>query len=708
LKFQTLQLRNVGPHRELDLDLNPNVNFIMGRNGTGKSTILQALEYGLVGDPAVFVGAKEDNVHQLAAKGDPAYVRIAVEHGGSVLEITRHLRSSRAEVSRNGGKEETGAGRVNAVVAESLNVPLSIISGYVFTKQRKIYDFLMERPAERAATFQTLFGTEHAARVFKLADDEAKTIPKVQVTDELEDLRVKLAELDVRLQGVDDQLAQVPEVEPVVHNRFMRAISAVGLRKADVHQVIANRRRARALGVELGAIQARIDEATEAVALFREVLAEAREGSLEAWRTLGQWGDYRTYTGQHRRLADRIAAHEARIAANPPPTPLTGAELEQLEQFDASRDHLSAEIHRLTLFVHSFDGGVATCPTCGTAVENLGESLDSARAELPRLKAIFDSGYALCRKASILDLDLASHAKWLAEQTAGVASLREQLAALKVVERPSRTEDELLAVTREHDEFQTQLEHAQSDLVALVTRRKLLEEERAGAVFHAADALDKLCDPRPSRELYAEAQQYRRDQVRLSGRRGELRGQRAELERQRATYQARLARVEKVVREAAITEAWRAQVERIKARVHRDALPTQVSMSYLRKIEALLNEQLANFRSRFSVESSKDLSFTARYADGRVMPAIRLSPGEKVVLALAFRVVVNRLFANELGIFALDEPTDSLDSENLACVQGALESLKGISHSQGLQVFVISHDRRLASHSDQIIDLGGW
>lgn len=40
-------MRNFMCHDALEVDLNPNVNFIVGRNGSGKSAILTAIMIGL-------------------------------------------------------------------------------------------------------------------------------------------------------------------------------------------------------------------------------------------------------------------------------------------------------------------------------------------------------------------------------------------------------------------------------------------------------------------------------------------------------------------------------------------------------------------------------------------------------------------------------------------------------------------------------------
>lgn len=47
--IHSIHVRNFFCHENLEVNLNPNVNFIVGRNGSGKSAILTALVVGLGG-----------------------------------------------------------------------------------------------------------------------------------------------------------------------------------------------------------------------------------------------------------------------------------------------------------------------------------------------------------------------------------------------------------------------------------------------------------------------------------------------------------------------------------------------------------------------------------------------------------------------------------------------------------------------------------
>ena len=103
----------------------------------------------------------------------------------------------------------------------------------------------------------------------------------------------------------------------------------------------------------------------------------------------------------------------------------------------------------------------------------------------------------------------------------------------------------------------------------------------------------------------------------------------------------------------------------------------------------------------FHVTASDDVGFTAHFVNGTVMPGPGLSGGQKVVLALAFRLTVNSIFAPQLGTMILDEPTDGLDTENRQLASEFFQNLGVVARSRNLQIIVISHDEAMERIFDQ-------
>jgi exonuclease SbcC len=147
------------------------------------------------------------------------------------------------------------------------------------------------------------------------------------------------------------------------------------------------------------------------------------------------------------------------------------------------------------------------------------------------------------------------------------------------------------------------------------------------------------------------------------------------------------------------------RLDTLRSLFHRDRLPAMVHEHYLENIRTEANDVLDGFDSDFRIESVEDLKFVVKFAGGQMTPANRLSGGQKVVLALAYRMAVHSLFANELGLLCLDEPTAGLDSRSLKVVESALSRLREVGKARRLQVILITHDPLLDNLCDTVIDL---
>ena len=115
---------------------------------------------------------------------------------------------------------------------------------------------------------------------------------------------------------------------------------------------------------------------------------------------------------------------------------------------------------------------------------------------------------------------------------------------------------------------------------------------------------------------------------------------------------------------------------------------------------------LVEFESPFRVEVGEDLSFIAVKPDGRREKAERLSGGQKMLLALAFRFAVNKLLAGDVGMMILDEPTAGVDRTNVDNMTDILRRLSSYTKDKGRQIMIITHDETLERAFDQTIYIG--
>ncbi len=260
-----------------------------------------------------------------------------------------------------------------------------------------------------------------------------------------------------------------------------------------------------------------------------------------------------------------------------------------------------------------------------------------------------------------------------------VAENKELSAALKDVERELADIDRQLAV------LDGKVSAEQHRLTAAMTEREAM---RLVSPEDLADIEERI----------ARQTQAFQDRARLRGQLQTEQGYRRAFADSIATLEGQRAEGERIKRVVA-------HLGEVRAVLHRDNLPKIVAQHYLRELQRDTNAFLDVFEAPFRVEADDNLSFRALYHDGRDQPAGRLSGGEKVVLALAFRLSVNSMFAQDVGLLCLDEPTVGLDEHNLGCLQTALERLKELTRSRGLQVILVTHERSLGHLFDKVIDL---
>ena len=110
------------------------------------------------------------------------------------------------------------------------------------------------------------------------------------------------------------------------------------------------------------------------------------------------------------------------------------------------------------------------------------------------------------------------------------------------------------------------------------------------------------------------------------------------------------------------------------------------------------------FQSPFGCEITNRMEVNCKFGD-YVKPAERLSGGQKIILAMAFRFAVNDMFAAKLGVLILDEPTAWLDDDNIDRIVDVLKIAGAHAKASNMQLLVITHEKELENIFDQTIKL---
>lgn len=170
--------------------------------------------------------------------------------------------------------------------------------------------------------------------------------------------------------------------------------------------------------------------------------------------------------------------------------------------------------------------------------------------------------------------------------------------------------------------------------------------------------------------------------------------------------QCRLAEEKRIVEEANRARLVLEDLEAVRNAFHRDAVQ-QAIRSYG---AGLINDRLLGYLAIFNLPYRPSFR-----ADG-IMTFIdstsgtehefsKLSGGQQKLTALAYRLALMQMFAGNVRVAILDEPTYGVDHQNLEMMRESFRALSEYAGQRGLSIFVATHEETLFPAFDMVINL---
>ena len=375
-----LEIRNFLSYREAAvLDLRQiHVACISGRNGAGKSSILEAMIWALFGKSRA--PTEEDLVNRSARlAGEHMEVRLVFMLGDATYRIVRRRRKSDSLLEfalagadgewmtlTEGGKRDT-----QAVIEATLRMSYDTFVNASFLQQGQADAFTMQTPARRKEILADVLGVQvwelHRARFF--ARRRATENELLLLQGKMEDATAELAQRDVREAELAAALAAQAEVNGVLAARTAlrdQARRTAEMRKAQLQQQKALTAQVERIAAQQAAQLAARDELAAQQAADLALLAGEAETTAryEQWRAADQarrrWEElFRDVT----RLREAQAAAEREVAA------AAGVLERQIATLEATETRLAARAGRGSRPARAADGAAGGAGGCGSAAD---------------------------------------------------------------------------------------------------------------------------------------------------------------------------------------------------------------------------------------------------------------------------------------------------------------------------------------------------
>lgn len=706
MQLLRLEVKNWVHHRYRSCEFTRGLVAILGENGSGKSSLFGAIRWALTGENPNY-GVKSDNISQYAKDGEPAYVSLEFEHNGHFAVVTRHLLPEKEQsiLTVDGVEAARGDKAVTAGIEKLLGVDAKFISRFIIVSQTEIFSFIDDNQTETDKFFQRLFNT---AKADKCQDAIGKAASKITIPEILHtsaELAPQIADLESQLEEICAEMAPLPTIDS-----FMAAQQS----ENEIISLWAQHKKAREelvtlLGqeAELTALHTTAENNCKQYDADLEALEQAANGHETAYAAaktaLGHWASYKSIAAAKEEFKKARADLQQAREALAEPSPVTAADA------DKARNAVFAAEHRLNAakeFLAKFaDAGLTECPTCHTPTSALSGKINDTKNALAGLSdahAVAADSYA----ATVAALD--AREEWSRKQIefdTRAAQIAESEAKLSLVSPPTASEDDLQRAVVDYEQFQ----QARQEILPVAQQHREYKAKLAGSIenlLSRKNELTRLLAANTVAEADATAATQKLQQLQADCAVRQL------LEKDKIQLAFNLQKLRDQQESAAQQEA---TAVRLRGWLHitdsaRDALkaaPRIVAQRNLQKLETAINELLQIFSVNFVVRAAEDgtPAFVAEFFDGRRQPAQRLSIGQKTVLALAFRVAVNAMFAEDIGLLALDEPTASLDAPRIQALAPVLEKLRELSTAKGLQCLLVTHASNLSHLFESTIEL---
>ena len=179
MRINRVKIRNYRKFKEAELELGEGIISINGRNGAGKSSLVEAIAWALYGNNSkILRDGKKGVKYAGAAPSDICSVEIEFEIGGENYRLVREMRgkagSMVAEIWQNGMSQASSDGGVTDFIEKALGLDAVGFMISVFARQKELNALSNLGNEERKRYIQRMLGLDAIDKAKKKMSEDKK------------------------------------------------------------------------------------------------------------------------------------------------------------------------------------------------------------------------------------------------------------------------------------------------------------------------------------------------------------------------------------------------------------------------------------------------------------------------------------------------------------------------------------------------------
>lgn len=679
---------------------------IFGSNGSGKTTLVNGIFAALTNDFSRFVGVKTEQIHDMAEAKEEAFIEVAAEHDSRQFYIRRSLRPNRSELKIHGEKAITNANAIEDRLQHDLGVNTQLIGRYVFVDQWQMFDFLNQKPSERADAYKRLCRTEKAGRVFD-ACSAMLTANQVdsEVIDNSDELATRIGQACEETAKLDK--ARQRKAKHLLNEKSLKSGKAL-LRKRERHEEFLEEldrceQREPKLRRRLSRRKKTAEKTAKALRRANHDVVNLQGPAESAQMALKNWVTYEKRLKRRQALEAGLQELSAEEAKHPEPK--RPKDYDSKARYGTFLTQARADRARNRDIINVYEQTQSgECPTCHQKIDE--SHVAKLRKDIDRCENVIQDMRPKLEALEAYDQACNRWAQWKSGWEARCKATRSELEGLKDLQEPTGRKETLQAdvdayVTAGERAEAARLQAKKAEELHAETQRKLTALER-----HIEKLGTRITETQVPDAKIAKIHQRMQEHEAASLEIATIDGQLREISRRREEAQRDLDALKATMQRRKKLRKAMEILGKARDVFHWSRLPWMVAQGNLIRMEGDINEALHWFGDPFWVQADDKLSFRVHIPGRTPKRAEALSGGQKGVLAIAFRSGANAVFNVDLGMMFLDEPTAGLDDENVGYFEDALRALAAQVRGKR-QLVIVTHAGELRPAFDQVIQIKG-